>query len=293
MNDESKKLQRLSELGLIYSAAIWGSTFFVVKDLLEFINPITLVGYRFLLAALFAGLFCLVTKKSLIKNFSHGSLLGFLLLSLYITQTIGLSLTTASNSGFITGLFIIFVPLNTFIFFRKRPYILDIIAICFSLIGLWILTGGLTDFNLGDLLTIITAIAYAIHIILVDKYLREGDSAFVLGFQQFLVTGIISILISATFGFQFTILNSITLSTILFLAFLPTFSAFIIQNLAQKVVKPLGVSIILAFEPLFAAIFAWTLGNEPIIFHRLLGGIFIVLGLIISGISNRFNKNTF
>ena len=287
MNDLSGKLQRLSELGLFYSAAIWGSTFFVVKDVLDFINPMTLVGYRFLLAALVAGIFCLVTKKSLIKNFFHGSLLGFLLWLLYIAQTIGLSFTTASNSGFITGLFIIFVPLFTFIFFRKKPSILDIIAISFSLIGLWILTGGLTDINLGDLLTIITAIAYAVHIILVDKYLREGDSAFVLGFQQFLVSGIISMLISATFGFKFSNLNSITLSTILFLAFLPTFSAFIIQNLAQKFVKPVRVSIILAFEPLFAALFAWTFGNELIIFHRLLGGLFIVTGLIISGVSNR------
>ena len=94
-------------------------------------------------------------------------------------------------------------------------------------------------------------------------------------------------LISATFGFKFSNLNSITLSTILFLAFLPTFSAFIIQNLAQKFVKPVRVSIILAFEPLFAALFAWTFGNELIIFHRLLGGLFIVTGLIISGVSNR------
>ena len=287
MNNVSKKLQRLSELGLFYSAAIWGSTFFIVKDVIEFVNPVTLVGYRFILAALLAGLFCIVTKKSLIKNFFHGSLLGFLLWLVYIAQTIGLSFTTASNSGFITGLFIIFVPLFTFIFFRKKPSKLDIIAISLSLIGLWILTGGLTDINVGDLLTIITAIAYAIHIILVDKYLREGDSAFVLGFQQFLISGIISMVISVNYGFKFSSLNSITLLTILFLAFLPTFSAFIIQNLAQKIVKPLRVSIILAFEPLFAGLFAWTLGNELIIFHRLLGGLFIVFGLIASGMSNK------
>lgn len=287
MNDVSEKLQRLSELGLFCSAAIWGSTFFIVKDALQNVNPMILVGYRFIIAAIFSGLICIITKKSLTKNFVHGSLLGFLLWLLYISQTIGLSFTTASNSGFITGLFIIFVPLFSLIIFKRKPLLLDIIAVIFSLFGLWILTGGLTDINLGDLLTIITAITYSIHILLVDKYIREGENAFVLGFQQFLISGTISLFLSAIFGFQFLLGNTETVAVILFLAILPSFSAFIIQNLAQKWVKPVRVSLILALEPLFAALFAWTFGNELIVSHRLIGGLFIFLGLIISGISNR------
>ena len=287
MNNMSEKLQRLSELGLFYSAAIWGSTFFIVKDALQNVNPMILVGYRFLLAAIFAGLFCLVTKKSLIKDFVHGSLLGFLLWLLYISQTIGLSFTTASNSGFITGLFIIFVPIFSLVVFNKKPSLLDIIAVISSLFGLWILTGGLTDINFGDLLTIITGITYSMHILLVDKYIRGGDNAFVLGFQQFLISGTISLFLSAVFRFQFLVGNTETVAVILFLALLPSFSAFTIQNIAQKWVKPVRVSLILAFEPLFAALFAWTLGNEVIIFNRLIGGLFIFLGLIISGLSNR------
>jgi len=246
-----------------------------------------LVGYRFLLATIFAGGFCIIAKKALFKNVVHGLLLGFLSWLLYVSQTIGLSFTTASNSGFITGLFVVFVPIFSLIVFRKAPSLIDVIATCFSLLGLWILTGGLMDINLGDLLTIIAAVTYAIHILLVDKYIREGDNAFVLSFQQFLVTGTMSLSYGAVFGLPFFVNEIETVGVILFLALLPTFSAFLIQNLAQKFVKPVRVSLILAFEPVFAALFAWTLGNELLVFHRAIGGFFIFAGLIISGIPRR------
>jgi len=285
--DIIKNRQRLSEFGLFYSAVIWGSTFFVVKDALQNVDPMILVGYRFLLAAIFAGGFCIVAKKALFKNVVHGLLLGFLSWLLYASQTIGLSFTTASNSGFITGLFIVFVPIFALIVFRKAPSLMDIIATCFSLSGLWILTGGLTEINLGDILTIISAVTYALHILLVDRYIREGDNPFVLSFQQFLVTGAISLSYGVLFGLPFSVFKAETVGVILFLALLPTFSAFLIQNLAQKFVKPIRVSLILAFEPVFAALFAWTLGNELLVFHRAIGGFFIVGGLIISGIPRR------
>ena len=283
----SEKRQRLSEFGLLYSAVIWGSTFFVVKDALENVNPMILVGYRFLVAAILAGGFCIIAKKPLFNNLVHGLLLGFLSWLLYASQTIGLSFTTASNSGFITGLFIVFVPTFSLIVFKRAPLIMDIVATVFSLSGLWILTGGLTDINVGDLLTIIAAVAYAIHILLVDKYIREGDNAFVLSFQQFLVTGAISLSYGVMFGLPLSVFKAETVGVILFLALLPTFSAFLIQNLAQKFVKPVRVSLILAFEPVFAALFAWTLGNELLVFHRAIGGFFIFAGLIISGNTRR------
>lgn len=289
MDKLSKKQQILSEVGLLYSAFIWGSTFFVVKDLIRMVNPMILVGYRFLIAALLTGGFCLITKKSLFKNFVHGLLLGILLWGAYSSQTIGLSYTTTSNSGFITGLFIVFVPLFSIIIYKKTPILMDIIATVFSLMGLWIITGGLTAINLGDLLTIVTAITYAIHILLVDKYIRGADNAFVLGFQQFFVTGTISLFYGAAFNFPFLFINVENMGIILFLAIFPTFSAFIIQNIAQKYVEPERVSLILAFIPVIASLFAWSFGNELLVFHRVIGGFFIFVGLIISGISQRYS----
>lgn len=290
MNIVSKHRKLLSELGLFYSAAIWGSTFFIVKDALKNVDPVVLVGYRFMIAALLLGGFCAIARKPVFKNVEHGLLSGGVLWLLYVSQTIGLGTTTASNSGFITGLFVAFVPLFSLVIFRRAPLLTEIIATVVSLLGLWVLTEGLTDVNVGDFFTLIAAVAYAIHILLLDKYVKGGDDPYLLSFQQFLVVGAASFLTGAIFGTPFSVIETKTSWTILFLALLPTLSAFVIQVMAQQSTKPLRVSLILAFEPVFAGLFAWTLGGEPMIFHRALGGLLIFLGMIISGIPPRAER---
>ena len=285
MNDAQKYSKLLSEIGLFYSAAIWGATFFIVKQVLETTNPIVLVGYRFLIAAILLGGFCLSTRRHLLNNVKDGFFAGLILWLLYISQTIGLSITTASNSGFITGLFVAFVPIFSLTLFRRRPKTMDIIASIISIFGLWLLTGSLTDFNLGDLFTLVAAATYALHILILDKYVKGGDDPFILSFQQFFLVGAMSLLIGGIFGLDFSISNVNVTGIILFLAMLPTLSAFVIQVMAQKITTPVRVSLILALEPVFAGVFAWTLGSEPIVVHRAVGGLFIVLGMISSGIS--------
>lgn len=287
MKNIFKHRKLLSELGLFYSAAIWGATFFIVKDVLKNVDPIILVGYRFIFAAILLGGFCLSARKKLFKNINHGLLSGLILWLLYISQTIGLGITTASNSGFITGLFVAFVPLFSLVLFKRVPMPMDIISTIVSLFGLWMLTGGLTDINVGDLFTLIAAMTYAIHILVLDKYIKDGDDPYLLSFQQFLLVGAVSLLIGIISGLNFSVAGTKTAGVILFLALLPTLSAFVIQVVAQKITKPLRVSLILALEPVFAGLFAWTLGSEPIIFHRAIGGLFIVLGMISSGITQR------
>jgi drug/metabolite transporter (DMT)-like permease len=278
----TKKL--ISDAGLLYAAAIWGSTFFIVKESLKFIDPIILVGYRFIIASALVALLCVITKRPLFKNIKKGLVLGIFIWLLYIPQTIGLGITTASNSGFITGLFVAFVPIFSFLIFRKVPSLIGIIATLISLSGLWILTGGMTDINNGDLLTLLAAMTYAIHILYVDKFLQEGNDPFTLCFQQFLFVGIASLAVGGIAGLPFGWGNASTGWIVLFLAVFPTFSAFFIQVVAQKYTSPIRVSLIFAFEPVFAAIFAWTLGGEKIILHRAMGGLLIFLAMIISGL---------
>jgi drug/metabolite transporter (DMT)-like permease len=284
MNRITRYKKLLSELGLFYSAAVWGSTFFVVKDALNDIDPVVLVGYRFLLAASLLGGLCLIWRKSLFQNAKHGLLAGLVLWLLYISQTVGLGVTTASNSGFITGLFVAFIPVFSLLFFRRAPALTEIVATIISLSGLWILTGGLIDINVGDLFTLIAAATYALHILILDKYLKAGDDPYLFSFQQFLVVGVASLVSGMILDVQYSVTGIKIIWVILFLALLPTLSAFVIQVVAQKITRPIRVSLILAFEPVFAGLFAWTLGNEPIIFHRAIGGLFIFLGMIISGI---------
>ena len=290
MNDIPKIKKRLSEAGLLYAAAIWGSTFFIVKDSLNQVDPIILVGYRFTLASILLGAYCLLAKKQISHGWGRGIILGLFLWLLYVPQTIGLSITTASNSGFITGLFVAFVPIFSLLIFKRKPSLIGITATIISLCGLWTLTGGMTDINNGDLLTLMAAVTYAIHILYVDKFIQQGFDPVVLCFQQFLFVGLVSLIVGAAFQLPFTPGNTKTILVILFLTLFPTLSAFAIQMVAQKFTSPLRVSLIFALEPVFAAIFAWTLGNEPVVLRRALGGLLIFAAMIISGIpAKKFN----
>lgn len=276
---EAKKKTLLADIGLFYAAAIWGSTFFLVKNSLDNIDPVTLVAYRFLLATLFMLPF--VFRKKVFQNFKNGFFLGFLLWLLYIPQTIGLKYTTASNSGFITGLFVVFVPIFSFFMFKKNVSRQKTVSVIIAAVGLWFLTGGLKTLNMGDLLTLIAAVTYALHIIFADKYMKDSDP-YVLNFQQILTVGILSFITAILFRLPLNIGN--TLPVILFLTLFPTLSAFLIQLIAQKFTSAIKVAMIFSLEPVFAAIFAWTIGGEKFIFTSAIGGLLIVIAMVISEI---------
>ena len=274
----------IADIGLFYAAAIWGSTFFIVRNSLQYINPVILVGYRFFLAALIVAGILIYQRKPLFSNLKAGFILSLFLCFLYIPQTIGLGITTASNSGFITGLFVAFIPFFHLIIFRKTPSFPRVVAVFISLMGLWFLTGGLKDINKGDLLTLITAMAYAIHLLFTDKYVKSNIDPYILSFQQFLFVGIISFIFGEIFKLPFSISSKNIIWVILFLTLFPTISAFIIQLVAQKFTSPIKVSLIFALEPVFAALFAWTLGGETFILHKAFGGLLIFLAILISEI---------
>jgi drug/metabolite transporter (DMT)-like permease len=275
---------RLADVGLMYAAAVWGATFILVKSALSGIDPVIMVGYRFLIAGGVLLVFLRMTGRSLRPHLGPSMFLSIFLWLLYVPQTLGLRYTTASNSGFITGLFVIFIPLFLLTIFRRRPTVMESIASVVSLAGLWVLTGGMTDINLGDLLTLVTAMAYALHLLFSDKYMKTGVDAYVISCQQFLMVGALSLLTGLLFDLDFGISTLSAGVIVVFLALFPTLSAFVIQMLAQKIVSPIRVSLIFALEPVFAAAFAWTLGGEAFITHRALGGLLIFTALLLSGL---------
>ncbi len=271
----------IAEIGLLYASAIWGTTFFMVKNVLQYIDPVILCSYRFLLAALILMFFLIYNRLPLFSNLKEGLILGFFLWLIYISQTIGLVFTTASNAAFITGLFIVFIPIFLFIFFKKKPNLKSLLAITIALCGLNFLTGGLIHANKGDLITLITAFAYALHVLFADKYVKKDINPYTLCFQQFLFVSILSFLTAFLFRLPFSIAKTSVIWIILFLTIFPTLSAFVIQLVAQKNTAPIKVSLIFALEPVFGAIFAWTLGGETFIFTKAIGGLLIFLSLIV------------
>lgn len=278
-----------AEIALVYCAAVWGSTFFIVKGSLDSIDPYALVAWRFLLAAALMAVPLLLRRANLFANFRQGLVLGVMLGLLYILQTVGLGHTSASNSGFITGTFILWVPVLNLICFRRLSPWPRLVAVCLAMAGLWLLTGGIHSINYGDLLTICCAVVYASHVLFADIYVndtkddgRAATDLYVLNFQQMLVTGLIALFSGALIGRDFGIGSAALWGIVLFLTIIPTLSAFMLQLTAQRGVGPVATALIFCLEPVFAAGFAWTLGGEQLMPTSVLGGGLIVLAMIIS-----------
>jgi drug/metabolite transporter (DMT)-like permease len=273
-----------SEAGLVYCAAVWGATFFMVKDALAGVDPVAMVAHRFLLSALLLAPWAL-SRPTRFKHLKESAILAVLLFLLYVSQTIGLGYTSASNSGFITGLFVIFVPLFLLFFFGRPPTAVQWGSSLLALGGLWLLTGGIKSANFGDGITLIAAATYAGHLLATDKYVRADADALILAFHQFWMTGVLAALFAAATGRSFAVGSTRAGATIVFLAVVPTLSAFFIQMHAQKTVAAVKVSLIFSLEPVFAAAFAWTLGGEAFAPARAAGGALIVAAMMAGELS--------
>ena len=285
MIEKYKKITAL--FGVIFITAAWGSTFVVVKESLNGINPLVLVGYRFAVASIILILYLFYKKKNIFQNLKEGAVLGVFMWGMYISQTIGLMYTKASNSGFITGMYILFIPLLNLIIFRKRFQKIKIISIVFSLLGIYFLTGGIKSFNKGDFLTLITAGFCALHILAADCYMKKDRDIFVITFQQFALTSILSFVLSLTIGYDFSIGDIKVAKSILYLAIFPTVLAFVIQMYAQKYMSPFKIGALFALEPIFALIMAGRFGSEVLTINSVFGVILIVAGIILSEIKWR------
>lgn len=275
---------RWLEAGLVYCAFVWGTTFVLVKDVIGTMSPAGLVGWRFLLSA--ACLLPWVLKRP--KPSAHlkeGLILGGILLVLYLTQTAGLAHTSASNSGFITGLFVLFTPLFLFFFLRRPPTRGQWAATALAVGGLWLLTGGPAGFNRGDALTLLAAMAYAAHLLATDSYVNSDADATLLAFHQFWVCGLGSFAVGASQSVPLGVPSAASWAAVWFLALVPNLSAFLIQMAAQKSVPPLKVSLIFSLEPVFAALVAWTWGGEFLTPTKAAGGALIVAAMMADALS--------
>ena len=276
--------RRLLDLGLLYCSLIWGATFFLVKDSLAQVDPVTLVAYRFLISAAVM-LPWVVARPRPGRLLKEGLILGALLMILYVSQTAGLKHTTASNSAFITGLFVFFVPLFLLLFLRKPPAPGQWAAVGLAVAGLWLLTGGVGGVNRGDVLTLLAAVTYAAHVLVTDLYVRRDADLVLLAFHQFWFCGVACLIMALAAGSPLTVGTPRTWGTILFLALFPNVIAFYVQMVAQKETPPLKVSLIFSLEPVFAAIFAWTVGGESFALRKAAGGLLILSGMVLGEVS--------
>jgi drug/metabolite transporter (DMT)-like permease len=228
-----------ADLALIFVTLGWGISFILTKNSLDFMAPLNFIAVRFITAFLISALvfykkFKRMNKKTLI----HGSIIGFVLFLGYLVQTIGLQYTTVSNSGFITGFYVVLVPILSTLILRKKPENAAIVGTILAFIGLALMSvkSGL-KINIGDILTLIGAFGFALHIIVIDRYTKDGESI-LLGIIQIGVVGFLG-LFGSMFEGGFMIPSKLELwGNILFLAIICTAGAFIVQTVAQRYTTP-------------------------------------------------------
>ena len=278
---QSKNRARfVANISLVLVALFWGSSFVVIKNSLDDVDPVTLVAYRFLLSASVIALFLLFKRKKMFSNFKQGFVLGLILLLLYIPQTVGLRFTSALNSGFIMGMLVIFIPFLAFAFWREVPSLANLLSVFSAIVGLWFLTEGIKELNPGDLLTLIAAFAGALHILITDKYVKGKYDPMVLHFQQMLTVGFVSLLCVLILRIPLSVSSFSAVNSIIYLTVTSSIFGYGIQMFAQKHTSPITVSLIFTLEPVFAAMFAWTIGGEEFQMLKGLGGGIIFISML-------------
>jgi len=287
---------------------IWGATFVIIKSALEDISPLLFISVRFLFATLLLIPYGIKYLKGIDKQaLIGGILLGLLYFIGFTTQTVGLNYTTATKSAFITGTFIIFTPLFQILLLKKIPSKGVIAGVFLALTGLIFLTSKgdsllavfleiNNSFNIGDFFTLLCAFFFSLYIVYLDIASKKSDYK-PLVFLQVAVTGVLGILFSFLFTMwevetiHFNLSINLVLA-VLYTAVLATVLTTTLQTKYQKFVTPSIAGIILSFEPIFAAIFAFFMLNEKISNFGLIGCLLIFAGLIVSETFNqRKNKS--
>jgi len=273
----SKKIK--ADLALLFVTFTWGISFLLTKNELANMGVFNFLAVRFTLAFILSLIY--FNKKLMkpdIKSIKYGILVGFILFSGYAVQTIGLKYTTASKSAFITGISVVLVPLISSFIFKNKIKKEVKFGVVLAFVGLLLLT--LSDFsmmNIGDILTFIGAIAFAMHIIVVGIFTKKTNSV-VFAIVQIGSVGFFSTIATLTLENPTVSLPFYSWLNILFLAFFCTALAFILQSVAQQYTTSTHTALIYSAEPVFAGIFGYLVAGELLGLRGFFGA-----GLILSG----------
>ena len=258
-----RRLRRAAEGALIAIAAVWGLTFVMVQDAIAELPTMAFLGYRFASAAL---LMAIVFRGPLSRlspeGWRAGAVMGIFLTAGYILQTLGLERTSASNTGFITGLFVVLTPVLGALFLRQRVSGVAWLAAGVSALGLYLLSGAGGDFEpRGDGLVLLCAVALAAHILATSRGVAGHDPA-ALVVVQLAVCGVIC-MVGATAAGQLEVPRGQTVwSALIVTSLVASALGFLVQTFAQRHAPPARTALILASEPAFAGLFGYLLADD-------------------------------
>ena len=253
--------RRLAELALVAIAAVWGLTFVMVQDAIALLPTLTFLGYRFVPAAL---LVAVAFRRSLATlsadGWRAGALMGAFLTAGYVLQTFGLEATSASNAGFITGLFVVLTPVLGAVFLRQRVGGVAWAAALVAALGLFLLSGA-GGLNRGDLLVLGCAVAFAAHILVTARGVGRHPVGALLAVQLGMV-GVACLAGAAALG-QLAVPRGVTVwSALVVTSLVASALGYFVQTYAQQHASPVRTALILASEPAFAGLFGYVLAGD-------------------------------
>ncbi len=277
-----------AEIVLMIITLSWGLSFPLLKISLNFISPFLFLFLRFFITVT---VFCFIYRSKLdlsrFIEWKNGIILGIFLFSGFAFQTIGLKFTTASKSAFITGTSLIVIPFAQYFILKLKPRPENIIGALIVLAGLYILSEAyFSDPNTGDVLTLISALSFAIYVVLLNKYTTESNFNY-LAFGQFLTMSALSfvfVLIFEVFIYKeiFFYFDTVLLLTLFYTSVFSTLISIILITKYQRETTPLRASIIYNMEAVSAVFFSFIILGEVLNFNQMTGAFIMIAGLVIS-----------
>ena len=274
------KRNGLGVASLLVVTIAWGASFVAMKPAMDKSPVFDFLAIRFTIAAILM----VIAKPKVLKALNgktllYGIILGVILGFSYITQTIGLTLSTAAITSFITGLYVILTPLLVWVIFKKRPRGIVAIGAILATVGLGFITIKDASFDFGQIWTILCALGFAAHIVGLGKW-SPGKDVYALTVIQLLTVAVVCWIGAAPDGIQQPVDGEVWFA-ILFTAVFATALAFFIQTWAQSIMDASRVAIILTMEVVFAALTSVAVGQEVLSMQVIFGGLFMLAAMLL------------
>lgn len=266
--------------GLLAVTASWGSTFFLIKDLLDRVPTLDFLAVRFLVA----GVVMLAVAHRSVLALSRAALrravvLGGLYGVAQILQTAGLAHTPASVSGFITGMYVVLTPLLAAVLLRTRITALTWGAVVLAAAGLGVLTLQGFSVGYGEALTLVASGLYALHIVALGAWSNARD-ALGLSVVQLLVIALVCLAATAPDGVVLPERTSDWVSVV-YMALVAGAGALVVQTWAQAHLPPTRTALVMSVEPVFATLFAVLFGGEDPTVRMAVGGSMVLAAMLV------------
>ena len=284
---------------LVLATVIWGSAFVAQSAGMDLIGPFTFQTVRcFLAVAALLPVILLLDGKDR-KNFFRkwadkklwgtGALCGIALFFAQSLQQVGLVYTDAGKAGFITAMYIVIVPILG-IFLKRKPSVAAVVSIFIAVAGLYLLSCvGVSQINIGDVLMLLCAVAFAVQITIVDRFAGDLDSIRLNCIQALIVTVLSAVFMFFTEKPQLLPIVNCWLP-LCYAGILSMGAAYSLQIIGQKSLEPTTASLIMSLESVFAVLSAWLILNERLAPWELAGCILVFSAVILSQIPFKINK---